>query len=65
MLHTTARTPLVSRRIEVEHESENDGTARMQNNPGNKEAIYASERKYLQNFILHKSTSFTWKNSST
>lgn len=44
MLHMTAKTPLIDRRMAAEHISVNDDEASTQKKPGNKEAIWASER---------------------
>lgn len=44
MLHVIAKKPLIDRRMEAEHTSKNDEAASTQYKPGNKEAIWASER---------------------
>lgn len=48
MLQITARRPLVDRRIDIEHEFIKLESGCINRMPGNKEAIYASEMKYLK-----------------
>ena len=44
MLHITANAPLMERRIAAEHKSLKDEIRWSKTMPGNKEAIWASER---------------------
>ena len=50
MLQNTANTPFVKRKTETEQASENDEALFTKWIPGNKEATWASETKYLQKF---------------